>query len=71
MCVGQFMWNKFQTNQDGNIAISFAVTLFILLLAIGASVDNSNLYKTRAKLQSFADMGVLARLHQDCRLKLS
>ena len=60
MCVGQFMWNKFQTNQDGNIAISFAVTLFILLLAIGASVDNSNLYKTQEKLQSFADMGVLA-----------
>ena len=59
------MWNKFRINQEGNIAISFAVTLFILLLAIGASIDNSNLYKTQAKMQSLADMGVLAAASSD------
>ena len=50
----------FLGNRDGNVAISFAVGVSCLLVAVGAAVDISDLTRRKTSLQNATDMAVLA-----------
>lgn len=44
----------------GNMTIFFAVSIFLIILAVGAAIDFSGMTSKKAKLQTYADMAVLA-----------
>ncbi len=51
---------KYARNTSGNIVITFAVSLTLLLTGIGAAVDMSVIAKKKSDYQSIADTAVLA-----------
>ena len=51
---------KYTQNVDGNVAMMFAIAVVLLLTAIGAAVDYTNLVRAQNQLQSQVDAGVLA-----------
>lgn len=53
-------FKKYTTSADGNVAMMFAVTTLMILTAIGAAVDYTNLTRAQAALQAQIDAGVLA-----------
>ncbi len=50
----------FFKDEQGNIAVTFAVCLFVLLLGVGVAVDFSGLSSKNSKYQNMADAAVLA-----------
>jgi len=56
------MWNfkKLASNEDGNVAMMFAMTMTVLLVIVGAGMDYTNIVRLRSSLQSQVDAGVLA-----------
>lgn len=63
------MWNlsKFSNNEDGNVAMMFAIVLSMLLFLIGVGIDFSNVVRLQKKLQGQVDAGVLAAATTDVR----
>lgn len=53
-------WRSFLSERRGNVAVTFAVGAFPILLAAGAAVDYSAANRSKAVLDSFADAAVLA-----------
>lgn len=51
---------KFITDEDGNVAMMFGITISLLLFLTGVAVDFSNVTRLQNKLQSQVDAGVLA-----------
>jgi len=60
---------KYNRNVDGNVAMMFAIVIVMLLTAIGAAVDYTNMVRTQNKLQSQVDAGVLAAATVDAKKK--
>jgi len=50
----------YKNNTDGSFAVTFAVALLMVLIAVGAAVDISGAHSSRLKIQSTADSAVLA-----------
>ena len=46
-------------NEDGNIAITFGLTLTVMLVGAGSAVDYASLSKAHKKSQSVADAAAL------------
>jgi Flp pilus assembly protein TadG len=59
--------NKYNKNTDGNVAVMFAVTAFMLLTAVGAAVDYTAMVRAQSQLQSQVDAGVLAAATVDIK----
>ncbi len=53
------IFKKYLSNQDGNFAVMFSISLTALLLGVGAAIDISGATSQKADLQSIADMAVL------------
>ena len=51
---------KVSKNQDGNVAIMFAVSTVAILVGLGVAIDTGLAQKTKIKLQNTADAAVLA-----------
>ncbi|NNC37342.1 MAG: VWA domain-containing protein [Acidimicrobiales bacterium] len=47
-------------NKDGNVALMFAVSILVILMAVGVAIDTGFAHKTKVKLQNTADSAVLA-----------
>jgi len=54
------MLKNYTTNQSGNMAMIFAISLMMLFAGIGAAVDFSAMVKQRSGYQNMADAAVLA-----------
>jgi Flp pilus assembly protein TadG len=52
--------SRFRSNQSGNVALMFALTLIPLVIAMGAAVDYSVAIRQRSKLQGVLDSALLA-----------
>jgi len=53
-------WNKVTKNEDGNVAIMFAVSTVAILVGLGVAIDTGLAQKTKIQLQNTADAAVLA-----------
>lgn len=53
-------WNKYKSDERGNMAAMSAVGLAVILLFTGVAVDYSGMSNTKNKLQNAADSAVLA-----------
>ena len=51
---------KFRHNQDGSVAIIFALSIIPAMLLVGGAIDFGRAYSLRDKLQSAADSAVIA-----------
>lgn len=60
---------KYYQNVDGNVAMMFAITAVLLLTAIGAAVDYTNMVRAQNQLQAQVDAGVLAAATVDVKKK--
>ena len=60
---------KYYQNVDGNVAMMFAIMVVLLLTAIGAAVDYTNMVRAQNQLQSQVDAGVLAAATVDVKKK--
>lgn len=56
---------RFFSDESGNFAIIFAISLTVLLLIIGAAIDYSGMVSKRMKLQQLSDAAVLAAVTSD------
>ena len=69
------MLKNYLHNTSGNFGIMFSVTMTVLLLGVGVAVDTAGLTKSRANMQSLADIGALAAassgLKQPPKIKLA
>ena len=56
------MWNfkKLASNEDGNVAMMFGLTMTALLVVIGVGMDYTNIVKLKSELQAQVDAAVLA-----------
>jgi len=54
------MWKTYIGDQKGHFSIIFAIVITVILMAIAVSIDSSNAYRHRAKMQDLADAAVLA-----------
>lgn len=54
------MLKRLCRNTDGNIAVMFAVSLMVILLASGAAIDMANISKKKSHFQGMVDAAVLA-----------
>lgn len=54
------MFKRYKSERDGSVVVTFAVTLFVILIVLGAALDMSRLQSARSKLQDSADMAVLS-----------
>jgi len=55
-------WAALLQSSNGNVAISFALVLVPMLLAVGASIDYVRAYNVQAKMQSDLDAALLAAI---------
>ncbi|MBL4853724.1 MAG: VWA domain-containing protein [Robiginitomaculum sp.] len=53
-------FKAYKNNTDGNFAITFAVSLLMLIAVVGAALDFSMAQSSRVKIQNAADSAVLA-----------
>src|SRR2546423_2767844 len=56
----QGFWRKFQSREDGQVAVMFALAIVPLAAAVGAAVDYSRGNEIRTSLQKALDSAVLA-----------
>src|SRR2546421_8437904 len=56
----QALWSKFQSREDGQVAVMFALAIVPLAAAVGAAVDYSRGNEIRTSLQKALDSAVLA-----------
>lgn len=63
------MWNlrKYSANEDGNVAMMFAIVLSMLLFLTGVAIDYTNISRLESQLQAQMDAGVLAAATTDVR----
>ncbi|WP_431324031.1 pilus assembly protein TadG-related protein [Rhizobium sp. YTU87027] len=57
-------WAALLHSSNGNVAISFALVLVPMLLAVGASIDYVRAYNVQAKMQSDLDAALLAAIKE-------
>lgn|GEM_PF-911527 len=57
-------WAALLQNKNGNVAISFALVLVPMLLAVGASIDYVRAYNVQAKMQGDLDAALLAAIKE-------
>lgn len=55
---------RFTKNQDGSVITNFALTITLIILAAGATIDMSASHKEYAKLQYATDIATLAASHK-------
>lgn len=54
------MLKSYSSDNSGSVVVTFAVTLLVVVLVIGAALDLSRLHNANSKLQDAADMAVLS-----------
>lgn len=58
-CRRELPWPAFRANQRGNVALTFALAFFPLMVAAGAAVDYTRAANVRTALQGAVDATAL------------
>ncbi len=57
---GKRIFKRFQSNEDGNVALTFAVSAVAIIGCMGAAMDFSTLSNAKSRSQSIADQSALS-----------